>query len=88
MRSDTEFNLNAHLHGFCSTEDNLFKVMVYVNHLFTEEYLLSPTKISSLEYELEAESNAGSALSIQSLPTPPPLITLSFSSPPPSYKMS
>jgi len=53
-----------------------------------EEGLLSPTEISSLEYESEAESNAGSALSTQSLPTLPPLTPSSFSSPPPSYEMS
>jgi len=31
-----------------------------------------------LEYELEAESNVGSALSTQSLPTPPPLTLSSY----------
>ena len=41
-----------------------------------------------MEYKSEAESNAGSALSTQSLPTLPPLIPSSFSSPPPSYEMS
>jgi len=41
-----------------------------------------------LEYELEAESNVGSALSTPSLPIPPSLTPSSFSSPPPSYKMS
>ena len=40
MRSDTEFNLIAHLHGLCSIEDNLFKVMVCVNHLFTGTEIL------------------------------------------------
>ena len=41
-----------------------------------------------MEYESEAESNIGSALLTQSLPTPPPLILLSFSSPLPSYEIS
>ena len=42
-----------------------------------------------MEYELEAESNAGSALSTQSLLTPLPLTPSSFSSPPsPPYEMS
>ena len=42
-----------------------------------------------MEYESEAESNAGSVLSTQnpSLPTPPPLTPLS-PSPPPPYEMS
>jgi len=43
-----------------------------------------------LEYESEAESNAGSALLTQdqSLSTPPPLTPLSLSPSPPPYKMS
>ena len=55
-----------------------------------EECLLSPTEISSaLEYGSETESNAGSVLLTQEqlLSTPPPLILLSLSLPPP-YKMS
>ena len=47
-------------------------------------------RISSVsEYELEAESNIGSVLSNQSLPTPPLLTPSSLSSlPPPPYEMS
>ena len=46
-----------------------------------------------MENKSETESNTGSALSTQSLPTPPPLTPSSFSSPlpsppPPPYKMS
>jgi len=42
-----------------------------------------------LEYELEAKSNAGSALSTQALPIPPSLTPSLFSSsPPPPYEMS
>ena len=55
-----------------------------------EECPLSPTEISSSEYESEAESNTGLVLLAQrSQPTPPPLIPLSPSpSPPPPYTMS
>jgi len=56
-----------------------------------EEDLLTPTEISSSEYESETESNAGSALSTQeqSLPTPPPLTSLStLPLPPPPYEIS
>ena len=55
-----------------------------------EEGPLSPTEISSSEYESEAESSAGSVLSAhQSQPTPPPLTPPSLSpSPPPPYTMS
>jgi len=55
-----------------------------------EESPLSPTEISSSEYESEAESSAGSVLSAhQSQPTPPPLTSPSLSlSPPPLYTMS
>ena len=54
-----------------------------------EEGLLTPTEILSSEYELEAEFNTGSVLLTQeqSLSTPPPLIPLSASLPPP-YEMS
>ena len=57
-----------------------------------EEGPLSPTEISSSEYESEAESSAGSVLlAHQSQPTPPPLTSLSLSlspPPPPPYTMS
>ena len=56
-----------------------------------EEGPLSPTEISSSEYESEAESSAGSVLSAhQSQPTPPPCTPSSPSSslPPPPYDMS
>ena len=52
-----------------------------------------PRISSVLENKLETESNTGSALSTQSLPTPPPLTPSSFlsplpSPPPPPYEMS
>ena len=57
-----------------------------------EEGPLSPTEISSSEYESEAESSTGSVLSAhQSQPTPPPHTPTSISSsppPPPPYSMS
>jgi len=56
-----------------------------------EEGSLTPTEISSSEYELEAESNARSVLLTQeqSLLTPPPLTSLSLSLLPlPPYEMS
>ena len=56
-----------------------------------EEGPLSPTEISSSEYESEAESSTGSVLSAhQSQPTPPPHTptSTSSSSPPPPYSMS
>ena len=55
-----------------------------------EEGSLTPTEILSSEYESEAESNTGLALSTQeqSLPTPPPLTPLSTSPLPPPYEMS
>ena len=55
-----------------------------------EEGPLSPTEISSSEYESEAESSTGSVLSAhQSQPTPLPLTSPSPSlSPPPLYTMS
>jgi len=53
-----------------------------------EEGPLSPTEISSSEYESEAKSSTGSVLSAhQSQPTPPPR-TPSSSSLPPPYSMS
>ena len=54
-----------------------------------EEGPLSPTEISSSEYESEAKSSTGSVLSAhQSQPTPPPHTPSSSSSPPPPYSMS
>jgi len=54
-----------------------------------EEGPLSPTEISSSEYESEAESSAGSVLSAhQSQPTPPPHTPSSLPSPPLPYDMS
>jgi len=55
-----------------------------------EEGPLSPTEISSLEYESEAESSTESVLSAyQSQPTPPPRTpSASASPPPPPYDMS
>ena len=53
-----------------------------------EEGPLSPTEISSSEYESEAESSTGLVLSAhQSQPTPPPS-SPSSPSPPPPYDMS
>jgi len=54
-----------------------------------EEGPLSPTEISSSEYESEAKSSTGSVLSAhQSQPTPPPHTPSSSPSPPPPYDMS
>ena len=54
-----------------------------------EEGPLSPTEISSSEYESEAESSTGSVLSApQSQPTPLPHTPSSSPSPPPPYDMS
>ena len=54
-----------------------------------EEGPLSPTEISSSEYESEAESSTGSVLSAhQSQPTPPSHTPSSLPSPPPPYEMS
>ena len=56
-----------------------------------EKGLLTPTEISSSEYESEAKSNIGLVLSTQeqSLPTPLPLTLLSLSpSPPLPYEIS